>query len=246
MVAFKKEELEALEAQHGLGEDGLTYQLRCSRMAAVLKGDDWSQPDAADAPRRSLDKPQRRFRTLTPESPLYGKRLLICPLMASDKNRNVYYDEVVGHDIKVSEVQAGELLYGAPEDVDRMVGDYKIVREDKSRPVIAKTTLPKIGTELSWMPGRELVPVVRGNDGQRGYIWSLPPHVRYFEDTAIQIYGLKTLIQTIYPELLPKFSGKPVMMYIDGLTLAASIPQTDAILKEHRRKELQDAQLGLV
>ena len=96
------------------------------------------------------------------------------------------------------------------------------------------------------MIGKELVPVVRGNDRQRGYIWSFPTHMRQYGDTMIQIYGLKTLITQIYPELLPKFSGKPVMMYVDGLVLAASIPQTDAILKEHRRKELQDARLGLV
>jgi hypothetical protein len=105
--------------------------------------------------------------------------------------------------------------------------------------------VPKSGQEISWAIGKELVPVVRGNDGQRGYIWILPTHMRQYGDTMIQIFGLKTLIQQVYPELLPKFSGKPMMTYIDGLVLAASIPQTEALMKEHRRRELQDAKLGL-
>jgi hypothetical protein len=167
-------------------------------------------------------------------------------MMVPDKNRAVYFDEPVGHDIQVEEVSAGTLLYGSADDVDRMVGDYKVISENPNRIITAKTTLPKSGQEISWAIGQELVPVVRGNDGQRGYIWSMVTHMRQVGDTMIQIYGLKTLITQIYPELLPRFSGKPVMMYVDGLVLAASIPQTDAILKEHRRKELQDAKLGLV
>jgi hypothetical protein len=137
-------------------------------------------------------------------------------------------------------------LYGEPEEVDRMVGDYEIIRENHAKTIMAKTTLPKIGTEISWLLGQEICPVVRGNDGQRGYVWSLPTQLMQVDDTMIQIYGLRTLIQNIYPELLPRFSGKPMMMYIDGFTLAASIPMTDAVLKETRRKELQDAKLGLV
>ena len=62
----------------------------------------------------------------------------------------------------------------------------------------------------------------------------------------MQVFGLKTLIEQIYPELLPKFSGKPRMKFIDAVTLAADIPLTEALLKEHRRKELQDKRLGLV
>jgi len=146
----------------------------------------------------------------------------------------------------VEEVTAGELLHGAPEAVDRMVGDYRIISKNPNRIVTAKTTLPKVGQEISYTIGKDLVPVVRGNDGQRGYIWSIPTHTRQYGDTMIQIIGLKTLITQISPELLPRFSGKPVMMYIDGLALAASIPMTEAILKEYRRKELQDAKLGLV
>ena len=65
-------------------------------------------------------------------------------------------------------------------------------------------------------------------------------------DTLIQVYGLKTLIETVYPELLVKFSGKPMMDYVDGVTLVASIPLTDALLKEQRIKELANEKAGLV
>lgn len=88
--------------------------------------------------------------------------------------------------------------------------------------------------------------MVRGNDNKRGYIWSFPNQVVQVEDTLVQLYGLKQLITSVYPELLPEFSGKPVMEYVDGVTLVALIPQTHALLKKHRRKELLDAKAGII
>lgn len=128
-----------------------------------------------------------------------------------------------------------------------MVGDYEILREDRSKPVYAKTTFPKIGTEISFTPGlhKMPVPVVRGNDGQTGYLWSFPTQLVQVEDTMIQLFGLKTLITQLAPELLPKFSGKPIMSYIDGVTLAASIPLTDAEWEKWRRQKLIDERAGI-
>lgn len=239
MAAIPKEELEQKENFYGLEADGLTYQQRCSRVAAYDKGegDSWEKPEPKDKPTTSND---------IASHPLYGKRLLITPLMHPDKNRNVYYEETIGHDIQVQEVNAGDLLYGQSEEVDRMVSDYKIVREDHTKPIVAKTTLPKVGTEISWLFGKEICPVARGNDGQKGYLWSFPTSVLQFDDTLVQVYGLKTLITQVYPELLPKFSGKPLMSYIDGVTLVASIPMTDALIKEQRRKDAIDAAAGIL
>jgi hypothetical protein len=247
MAAISKVVLAQLEKQHGLSEDGLTYQQRCSRLAAIEKGETWEMPKSPDLKRGTIEPDQARNTPANAISthPLFGKRLLITPMMTPDKNRALYFDEPVGPDIEVEEAQAGQMLWGASDDVDRMVGDYKIIKRNPNRIITAKTTLPKSGQEISWELGKEIVPVVRGNDGQRGYVWILTTHMRQYRDTMVQIYGLKTLIQQVYPELLPRFAGKPVMMYVDGLVLAASIPQTDAILKEQRRKELQDAKLGL-
>jgi hypothetical protein len=239
MAAIKKDELAQLEAKHGVGEDGLTYQQRCSRITALEAGNEWEKPTVA--PKQTLSPAEALKR-----HPLYGKTLIISPLMAADKNRNVYYEEVVGHDIKVSEFDAGAAMYGAPEDIEKMTGSYKIISEDKKRPVLAKTTMPKIGTEITWQLGKQLVPVVRGNDGQRGYIWSFPTSITQVGDTMIQLYGLKTLITHVYPELLEKFSGKPIMSYVDGFTLVASIPLTDALIKGARRKEMLDVRAGIL
>ena len=242
---MKKEELEKLEAEHGLSPDGLSYQHRCSRIAAVLKGEEWKPPVTKG--RRAIERPT----TATPgmielkQHPLYGKRILITPLMTPDAKRNLAYDEVLGPELVVKDFEAGEHLYGKPEDVTQMVGDYEIIRRDSTRQVVAKTTFPKIGTEISWCLGKELVPVVRGNDGQRGYIWSFPTSVVRVEGCDIQLYGLKTIIQQVFPNLLPKFSGKPLMSYIDGVTLAANIPMTEALIKEEQRKERIDAQAGI-
>lgn len=249
MAAISKAKLVELEAKYGLTEDGLSYQKRCSRISAYEKGEPWNEEGTGTKQPRRGDLEMTGTQKATHDAsrhPLFGKRILFTPLMAHDKNRALYFDEVVGHHKEVAEFDAGPALYGEPEEIDRMVGDYKTIREDRSKPVIAKTNIPKSGTEISWLIGKELVPTVRGNDGQRGYIWSMPTGLRQVGDTMIQVYGLKTLITSQYPELLPKFSGKPLMMYIDGFTLAASIPQTEALIKEARRREIQDGKLGLI
>lgn len=244
MAAIKLEDLERLEKEHGLSPDGLTYQHRCSRITAYLngKGDEWTEPEKR--PKRTLT--ERNIKA----SPIYGKKLLITPLMVPDANRNLAFDEPLGPDVTVRDFNAGEQIYGAAEDVQRMVGDYEIVNVDRTKQVMGKTTFPKVGTEITYRPGVDLVPVVRGNDNKVGYIWSFPTSIQKTiiddEEYAVQLYGLKSLIRTVYPELEPQFSGKPMMDYVDGVTLVASIPQTHALLKKHRRQELADARAGLI
>ena len=246
MAAIKKEELERLEAEYGLEAGDLTYQHRCSRITAYMEGhgEEW-QPPVKEQKQTSGPKTTR----FSKGHPLFGKRILITPMMKPDKNRNLAFDEPVGPEITLHEYNAGEMIYGANEDVQRMVGDYVIDRVDNTRQVMAKTTFPKIGTEISIQPGIDLVPVVRGNDGNTGYIWSFPTQLINveFEDElyVIQVYGLKTLLRSVYPELEPMFSGKPIMSYIDGVTLAASIPQTHALLKKHIREEKIAEKAGL-
>lgn len=248
MAAIKKEELEKLEEEYGLEPDDLTYQHRCSRITAYMegRGEEWEPPVKEQKVAAKESPHTERFGT---QHPLYGKRILITPMMYPDAKRNLAYDEELGPEIITRDYNAGEAIYGAAEDVQRMVGDYEIIRVDKSKKVIAKTTFPKIGTEISMQLGVDLVPVVRGNDNKRGYIWSFPTRIAQieFEDEiyAIQLYGLKTLIRQVYPELEPEFSGKPMMDYIDGVTLAASIPQTHALLKKHIREERMAEKAGL-
>ena len=247
MTAIKKEELERLEAEHGLEPDGLSSQHRCSRIAAVMRGEEWEAPKKRS--KTSLSRHQGDRMSASNDirnHPLYGKKILITPMMRPDAKRNLAYDEVLGPEIEVREFEAGEHIYGQPEDVQQMVGDYEIVRRDTTKNVIAKTTFPKIGTEISFTIGKDLVPVVRGNSGERGYIWAFPTKPIQIGDTQIQLYGLKTLIQQVFPELIPKFSGKPVMSYIDGITLAANIPMTEALIREQQRKERIDAQAGII
>jgi hypothetical protein len=239
VTAIKKEELERLEAEHGLTPDGLSYQHRCSRIAAIERGEEWEPPKKAKKANATSDISDVRNHSL------YGKRILITPLMRPDAKRNLAFDENLGPELVVRDFEAGEHIYGQPESVTQMVGDYEIIQRDTTKQVVAKTTFPKIGTEISWCIGKELVPVVRGNSGERGYIWSFPTKVLRVEDTLIQVYGLKTLIQQVFPELIPKFSGKPIMSYIDGVTLAANIPMTEALIRQEQRKERIDDRAGI-
>lgn len=246
MSAIKKEELEKLEAEYGLEPDGLTYQHRCSRITAVMKGEEWTAP----VKRKKKQAGKQNLSTGYNDSEikhhsLYGKKILIAPMMRPDAKRNLAFDEKLGPELTVREFAAGEQIYNQPENVTQMFGEYEIVSRDESKQVIAKTTFPKIGTEISYTIGMDLVPVVRGNSGETGYIWSFPSCAVQVEDTLVQLYGLKTLIQQIYPELLEKFSGKPMMSYIDGVTLAANIPLTDALLRQQARKELIDERAGI-
>lgn len=252
MTAIKKDELERLEKKHGLEPGDLSYQHRCSRIAAYEagNGDIWKVPERKD---KVVEPEERPTQEPITKSALYGKRLLISPMMVPDAKRNLAFDEPLGPEITVRDFNAGESIYGAAEEVDRMVGDYEVVHVDKTKQVVAKTTFPKIGTEISWVMGKELVPVVRGNDGKRGYLWAFPTRIMPVEVEGpdglelvyIQVYGLKALIQSVYPELLPEFKGAPMMQYIDGMTLAASIPMTEALIKKHRRQQLRDRAAGI-
>lgn len=251
MAAIKKAELERLEAEHGLSEDGLSYQHRCSRITAVMNGEEWTPPEKKE-PRVMSDAPASEHGKVGPhgetisrvqQHPLYGKRLLITPMMTPESKRFMTYDEPLGPLIKTEDYNAGKAIYDKKEDVQRMVGDYEITDIDHTQQVVAKSSVPKVNTEISWQIGKELVPVVRGNDNQRGYIWSLPTQTIQVEDTMIQLFGLKTLITSIYPELLDRFKNK--LVYIDGVTLAAPIPFTEAMLKEHARKVMIDERAGI-
>lgn len=244
MSAIKKEELEKLEAEYGLEPDGLTYQHRCSRITAIMKGEEWVPPEKKSKHPRKRTLPSAMNDDMK-HHPLYGKKILIAPMMRPDAKRNLAFDEKLGPEITVREFAAGEQIYNQPENVTQMFGEYEIVSRDESKQVIAKTTFPKIGTEISYTIGKDLVPVVRGNSGETGYIWSFPSCAVQVDDTLIQLYGLKTLVQSTFPELLEKFSGKPMMSYIDGVTLAASIPLTEALLRQQARKELIDERAGI-
>jgi len=252
MTAMTMEEIERLEAEYGLEPDGLSYQHRNSRIVAYQKGqgDEWKPPVKEQKVAVESNAPStKQFKQGDRRHPLYGKKILITPMMIPDAKRNLAYDEELGPEVVVRDYNAGEAIYGAAEDVQRMVGDYEILRVDHTKKVVAKTTFPKIGTEISITPGVDLVPVVRGNDRKTGYIWSFQTMIIpvIYEDELynIQVYGLKTLIRQLFPELEPKFSGKPMMDYIDGVTLAASIPQTHALLKKYFRDERMAEKAGL-
>lgn len=262
MTALKKEKLEELEAEYGLEPDGLTYQHRCSRITAYMngEGDQWQVPpktearqmreaveNVSDNGRRPLRGPHGETVSRVQRHPLYGWTILITPLMTPDKNRFITYDEELGPEMEVDEYNAGEAIQGTEEDhVDRMYGEYNIRRIDPNKKVIALSGIPKINTELSFQIGHDLVPVVRGNSGKRGYIWSMPRMVVQIEDTLIELRGLKSLIQSIAPGLIADgtFSGKPMMEYIDGVTLAADIPQTVAALQRFAKEEYANDRAG--
>lgn len=237
MTAIKMEELEAMEKAAGLEPEDLTYQQRCSRITAYNKGEEWVKPEPKEKPKATISRIKSH--------PLYGKKILITPLMYPDAKRNLAYDEELGPEITVSEFNAGERINQYDEGTRQMFGDYEIKSVDKTKRVIAKTTFPKIGTEISYTVGKDLVPVVRGNSGEVGYIWNFEPRVIQIGETLIQLMGLKTLIQNVFPELLPKFVNKPMMSYIDGITEAANIPMTHALLKEQTRKEIIDERAGI-
>ena len=244
MPALKKEKLEQLEAKFGLEPGDLTYQHRCQRIAAVQKGEQWPPADQPVQSKRAAQPVN--MAEAAKQHPIYGQRLIITPMMTPRADQDFYYKEVVGHEMDVEEFHAGSIMAESPENVDRIHGEYKIVHEDTSEPVIAKTIMPKIGTEITWDPSTELCPVVRGNDRQRGYLWSIHRHLRQYGDTMIQVQGLRDLIYSSCPELLPKFKEPGMLFMVDGVTRAASIPMVDAMLKEYKRKELQDVRLGLV
>lgn len=245
MSAIKKEDLERMEQEFGLTPDGLSYQHRCSRIAAYQAGigEQWKPPEK--------QKPTAPQRPSFEQHPLYGKTILISPLMTPDANRAFYYEEDLGPaDIVATDASAGQEIQGMGEDTQRLVRDYDIVHVSSHQRVYAKTTLPKINTELTFTPGRDLAVVCRGNDGQRGYVWSFPVQDIQVNDSIIRIYGLKSIIRQVYPEIEEKFSNRPgsaaIMRYIDNVTLAADIPMTHNLIRQARRQREIDRNAGII
>lgn len=258
MPAPKKEQLEAFESALGLEVGDLTYQQRHKRMAAAKRGESWSLDDAnetkeATQPKRGDLSPVEKMKRDAKAHPLQGYKILLAPKMRPDANRVMGFDEPLGPEMEVDEVHAGEAMQNVSAETQRMVADYKVTNVNTSKILYAKTTFPKIGTEMSVTIGDPLpgVIVIEGNQGERGYLWSYKSSVIPIEGpdgnvTMIQLHGLKTLIQQVFPELLPEFSGKQgkvPMSYIDGVTLVAAIPQTLALLRQARMEKMRDAKL---
>jgi len=254
MPAPKKKVIAAFEAQHGLEEGDLTYQQRHQRMSAMEKGEDWFPNTTVTVKKRSSLDPLTKMKQDAKTHPLQGYKILIAPKMIPDAKRIMGYDEPLGPEIEVELAHAGEMINASAEDTERMVGDYKVTHVSKDRILYAKTTFPKIGTEMSITIGDPLpgVVVIEGNKGERGYLWSLKSQVVPVEDkqgkhiTMVQLHGLKTMITHAFPHLLSEFSGKQgkvPMSAIDGVSLVAAIPQTLALLQQARREKLRDAQI---
>lgn len=245
MAAPTKEALEQWEASVGLTDEGLTYQKRVKRMFEMKSMS--NEPREAQAASQAVKQGAPELLDIT-QHPLYGKLLLISPKLTPNKNRAVEYDEIVGHEIIVEEAHAGAMIEGMGENTDRAYGEFNIVHEDKGKPVVAKSHVPKVNTELTFrlLEDELPVPVVRGTDGQTGYLYSWPStRIRIDEHNEIMLHGLKSIIRHFFPEYISHFSGKPMMSYVDGVTLVASKPLTDNLMLEARRKKAKDAKLGI-
>lgn len=263
MAAPKKQTVLDWEAEQGLSSEGLSYQHRHSRWNhVVVKGEPletWQAPakKAAKAPQAPYigqavaERQDKDMFEAAKKSHVIGKKLWITPIMEPDKNRFKTYDEPLGEYIEVEEADAGAILYEKPKGVDREVADYQVTAYDPNKQIIGKASVPKINTEITYTPGKDLVPVVRGHKGDTGYLWIFPAGLFpvLSEDgttlTYVQIRGLKSLIEASCPELLPRFSGEHIAKYIDGVTSAVDITQTIGILKEFKRQELRDVAAGL-
>lgn len=270
MVAIKKDELVKLEEKYGLEEDGLTYQLRCSRITAYQKGEgeSWSPPQneprkvtVATATREVPIIPKGTFRedmfSAVRKHPLYGKPILISPLMKGNVNRSIAYDEELGPEMEVVELDAGEELNKKGDNSsEKLVVDYEILGISKTKTVTAQATLPKVNTEITYtiqegyLPG---VPIVRGADGKRGYLWNMERRLAQVEDCMIEMMGLRQLLSRTpgWAGIIRNFDNKKeeyrnVMVYIDAVTYTADIYKTHQIIDDWRRKKQVDAKAGLI
>lgn len=242
MAAIKMETLVKLEEEYGLKPDDLSYQHRCSRITAYIngEGESWEPP----AKKEATGKPRP-----VSVSPLYGKKILISPLIIPDKNRMLYYDEILGPEMETQDLNAGEQIYNMDENTQRLMTDYKITSVRPDKHVVAKSHVPKANTELSFTIGKDLAIVCRGANGKTGYVWSYPVQDRLVEHdgeaTLVRIWGLQSLIRQIFPEIESQFKNEPLMSYIDGLTLVANIPMTHDIIAKARRQRMIDERAGI-
>lgn len=162
----------------------------------------------------------------TLDQQLKGKTILISPDMASTRIQPFKYDEDLGEEFEVEEIDMSQNLAGILGTKDMVTGTYRI-KGKTGRRVIATSTLPKQNAGIYFRPDKDMFPIV-SHQGRTGYLWT---HQRLSNvKSALQASGY-------YYDYEKQLSGENAMWYSAGAILTVDIGLVHHIFEEIERKE---------
>lgn len=160
-----------------------------------------------------------------PMSMLQDKTILISPEMAPTKIQPFHYDEIVGDELDVEEVNMELGKTEIPAQRNYTTGTYKI-KNKTGRKTVALSAIPKENAAITFRPSADMFPVVKfGNS--IGYLW-----------THHRMSNVKSaLIESgYYMDYRDKILEGEYLQYATGLMII-DINFTHHIMNEIQRKE---------
>lgn len=163
-----------------------------------------------------------------PMDEMRGKTVMISPEMAPTSRQLFGYDEELGDELVVEEVQHDvDSAYKAGKDL--VTGTYTVTNKT-GRKVIAHTALPKQGAGITFRPDQDRVPVVTFQ-GRKGYLW-----------THHRLPNIKQLLieSGYYEDYRTRFKDEPFVWHAAGKLLCCDISLAESVLRDIERKEREE------
>lgn len=170
--------------------------------AAIQQQKKISMPDPTE-PMKDVD-------TDTEKIDLHFRPLYIDPEIRGERYQPVKYDEVLGADVDIEEVDMRDKLGSTDLITDRAVSGTYRVRKGNGKKVIAQSTIPKINAGMIYDPNVDIVPRVY-HGGHEGYLYDhhIFPCIKGLLMQSGQFYKYKHLFNSAeHPENVWYAAGK--------------------------------------
>lgn len=170
--------------------------------AAIQQQKKISMPDPTE-PMEDVD-------TDTEKIDLHFRPLYIDPEIRGERYQPVKYDEVLGADVDIEEVDMRDKLGSTDLITDRAVSGTYRVRKGNGKKVIAQSTIPKINAGIIYDPNVDIVPRVY-HGGHEGYLYDhhIFPCIKGLLMQSGQFYKYKHLFNSAeHPENVWYAAGK--------------------------------------
>lgn len=165
--------------------------------------------------KKSMPNPTEPFKSVdtdgdTTKINLQFRPLYIDPEIRGERYQPVKYDEVLGADVDIEEVDMRDKLGSTDFVTDRAVSGTYRVRKGNGKKVIAQSTIPKINAGIIYDPNVDIVPRVY-HGGHEGYLYDhhIFPCIKGLLMQSGQFYKYKNLFNSAeHPENVWYAAGK--------------------------------------
>lgn len=154
-----------------------------------------------------------------------GKKLIICPEMASTPIQLFGYEEELGEELYVEEKVFDIENTGLSVSKDLATGTFNVTGKSGKR-VKAQSGMPKEGCEISFRPDIDWFPVCTFQN-RSGYLWTHHrlPNVKHV-----------LIASGFYEDYRDRFKDEPFIWHSGGKLLACDINLVHSVMREIERK----------